>query len=89
MQRALNILLSDSLQEYAEQQVVTRQLGDLSEYIRTLIRNDKKEQEAEELESDLLEAIQSETGNEKPVSPEFWDEIRAEGKRILASKMRV
>jgi antitoxin ParD1/3/4 len=55
---SLNISLPDPLKAYVEERVSSGDFGTPSEFVRSLIRQDK-EQRHSQLESKLLEAIQT------------------------------
>jgi len=55
---SLNISLPDPLKAYVEDRVASGDFGTPSEFIRTLIRQDK-EQRRSRIESELLEALQT------------------------------
>ncbi len=55
---SLNISLPDPLKTYVEDRVASGDFGTPSEFIRTLIRQDK-EQRRSRIESELLEALQT------------------------------
>ncbi len=63
---SLNISLPDPLKAYVEERVASGDFGTPSEFIRNLIRQDK-EQRRSRLETELLEALQTE---EIRVAPE-------------------
>jgi antitoxin ParD1/3/4 len=63
---SLNISLPDPLKAYVEDRVATGDFGTPSEFIRSLIRQDKDLRRSR-LESELLEALQS---RELVVEPE-------------------
>ncbi len=63
---SLNISLPDPLKAYVEEQVAKGDYGTPSEFIRSLIREDK-EKRRERLESDLIHALQT---NHLVISPE-------------------
>ena len=65
---SLNISLPDPLKAYVEERVASGDFGTPSEFIRNLIRQDK-EQRRSRLESELLDALQSE---QFAISPEEW-----------------
>lgn len=65
---SLNISLPDPLKAYVEDRVSSGDFGTPSEFIRNLIRQDK-EQRRSRLESELLDALQSE---QLAISPEDW-----------------
>ena len=63
---SLNISLPDPLKSYVEDRVASGDFGTPSEFIRNLIRQDK-ELRRSRLESDLLDALQS---NDLVIAPE-------------------
>ncbi|HXG68321.1 MAG TPA: type II toxin-antitoxin system ParD family antitoxin [Blastocatellia bacterium] len=56
---SLNISLPESLREFVEEQVKTGGYGTASEYLRELIRADRKRKAQERLEALLLEGLDS------------------------------
>jgi len=70
MMTNMNVSLPDTLKEYVEEQVTAGGYGTTSEYLRELIRVDKKRKAQERLEALLLEGLDS--GDSVPVTPEFW-----------------
>ena len=73
MMTNMNVSLPDTLKEYVEDQVISGGYGTTSEYLRELIREDKKRKAKERLESLLLEGLES--GDPVPVTSEFWKEL--------------
>ena len=63
---SLNISLPDPLKAYVEERVASGDFGTPSEFIRNLIRQDK-EQRRSRLESELLDALQT---NQIEIAPE-------------------
>jgi antitoxin ParD1/3/4 len=55
---SLNISLPDPLKAYIEEQVATGDFGTPSEFVRSLIREDK-ERRRDRLESNLIQALQT------------------------------
>ena len=55
---SLNISLPDPLKAYVEEQVAAGDFGTPSEFVRSLIRDDK-EKRRERLEADLIHALQT------------------------------
>ena len=80
----LTISLPDSLREFIESEVRTKGYGNVSEYVRTLVREARERDADERLESLLLEGLQS--GKGIPVSSEFWNELRKDAATILARR---
>jgi antitoxin ParD1/3/4 len=73
---SMNFTLPEALRQYVEEQVTTGGYGTASEYLRELIREDKKRKAQEKLEALLLQGLNSGPGEE--VTPEFWQWLRAE-----------
>jgi antitoxin ParD1/3/4 len=69
----MNISLPETLKDYVEEQVTMNGYGTVSEYLRELIREDKKRKAQERLESLLLEGLES--GEPISVGPDFWKEL--------------
>jgi len=71
---SMNISLPDTMRTYVEERVNKSGYGNVSEYVRELIRADQKQQAEARLEALLLEGINS--GEPIPVTPEFVKEFR-------------
>ena len=69
----MNISLPETLKTYVEEQVTSGGYGTASEYLRELIREDKKRKAQERLESFLLDGLDS--GDPVPVTSEFWQAL--------------
>jgi antitoxin ParD1/3/4 len=69
----VNVSLPETLKEYIEEQVSSGGYGTTSEYLRELIRDDKKRNAQKRLESLLLEGLES--GDPVAVTPEFWKDL--------------
>jgi antitoxin ParD1/3/4 len=73
---SLNISLPKALKEYVESQVAAGTYSTPSEYMRELIRDDRKRRAQEELEGALLAGLNS--GQAIEVDPEYWARKRKE-----------
>jgi Arc/MetJ-type ribon-helix-helix transcriptional regulator len=82
---SLNIAVSDSDREFIEKQVTVGGFRDSAEYIVSLIEADRARQIRQDLESRILEGLQS---PRSPMPDEEWDEIRRLGDQILAEKQK-
>ncbi|NTU50628.1 MAG: type II toxin-antitoxin system ParD family antitoxin [Desulfobulbaceae bacterium] len=71
----VNISLPDPMKSFVDSQVTEGMYGSVSDYIRTLIREDQKRKAQEELEKKLLAALDD--GNVQEVTPEFFNQLRA------------
>jgi antitoxin ParD1/3/4 len=71
----VNISLPDPMKSFVDSQVTEGMYGSVSDYIRTLIREDQKRKAQEELEKKLLAALDDR--NVQEVTPEFFNQLRA------------
>ena len=72
----VNFSLPEDLKRWVEAQVASGGYGNTSEYIRELIRLDRKRKAEERLEMLLIEGLDS--GEPIEISPEYWDRKRRE-----------
>ena len=72
---SLNVSLPKVLKEYVEGQARADGYSTPSEYIRELIRDDRKRQAKEKLEAALLEGLNS--GPAKEITPARWAQKRS------------
>lgn len=79
----VTISLPESLKEFLEEEVATRGYGNVSEYLRGLLREAQAKREDARLEALLAEGLAS--GEAVPVTKEFWAELKAEA-AALAQK---
>jgi antitoxin ParD1/3/4 len=70
----VNISLPESMKAYIDEQVATGGYGTVSEFFRDLIRQDQKRKAKENLETLLLEGLDS--GASTPMSAQDWENIR-------------
>ena len=80
----LTISLPDSLKDFIESEVRTKGYGNVSEYVRTLVREAREREADERLEALLLEGLQS--GKSIPITPAFWSELKGDAAKILARR---
>jgi antitoxin ParD1/3/4 len=76
----VTISLPDSLKTFVEEQTATKGYGNVSEYFRTLLRQAQAKEEDARLEALLIEGLTS--GEEIPLSGEFWTELKAEAAQL-------
>jgi antitoxin ParD1/3/4 len=77
--KTMHISLPESLIESAKVQAEEGKFSNMSDYVRSLIREDLRRREEQKLEQMLLEGIRSERGME--VGSKEWEEFR---KRLVA-----
>ena len=73
----MNISLPDSLKSFAQQRS-TLDYSNPSDYVRALIRADKKRYQEEQLEQALLQGLAS--GTPLPVNEQFWERLQQKAK---------
>jgi antitoxin ParD1/3/4 len=78
----LTISLPESLKEFIDREVETKGYGNVSEYVRGLLRQAQANEADARLEALLLEGLSK--GRDIPTSPDFWKELRRDATRILA-----
>ena len=80
----LTISLPDSLKEFIEREVQTKGYGNVSEYVRGLLRDAQAREADARLEELLIEGLTK--GEDIPLSPEFWSELKQDAAKILARR---
>lgn len=78
----LTISLPDSLKDFIDREVQTKGYGNVSEYVRGLLREAQTKEADARLETMLIKGLT--TGENLPVSPDFWTELRQDAAKILA-----
>ena len=73
---SVHFSLPAPMRRWVEAQIEAGRYGNLSEYIRELIRRDQDRAAQERLERLLLEGLES--GNPIDVTPEFWERKKQE-----------
>lgn len=72
----MNISLPDTMRTFVEQELSSGGYITASEYFRELVRERQRHRAQEQLESLLLEGIESGPGIE--ATPEYWANLKAE-----------
>ena len=80
----LTISLPDSLKEFIEREVQTKGYGNVSEYVRGLLRDAQAKEADARLEALLIEGLSK--GEDIPLSPDFWSELKQDAAKILARR---
>jgi antitoxin ParD1/3/4 len=80
----VTISLPESLKEFIEVEVRTKGYGNVSEYVRGLLRAQQAKEADARLETLLLDGLTA--GGDITLTPEFWLELKADAARILARK---
>ena len=79
----MNISLPTPLKTYVQQRVKRDGYGNISEYMRELIRDDQKKKAKEKLDSLLLEGLKGPTS---PMTKTDWAELHQELKMAASRK---
>ena len=82
----MTISLPDSLKDFIEHEVETKGYGNVSEYLRGLLREAQKKEAESRLDALLLEGLAS--GEDIALTPEFWKRLRTEAAQILVGRNR-
>lgn len=82
---SFNIQLPTSLKDFLDQQVAAGGHQDVSDYVRGLVEAERLRKVREELEANLLEAINSPSS---PMTAADFEDIRREGHRQIEELKR-
>jgi antitoxin ParD1/3/4 len=80
----MNISLPDPMKQFVEELVTRGDYSSASEYVRELIREDRKRREKEQLENLLLEGLSS--GPMTAMTAEDWESIREEVRQRIVER---
>jgi antitoxin ParD1/3/4 len=83
----MNISLPDPMKEFVDELVSQGNYSSASEYVRELIREDRKRRAKERLEMLLLEGLESGPATEMTTAD--WEAIRQEVRQRLADRQGV
>jgi antitoxin ParD1/3/4 len=88
----VTISLPESLKEFIDTEVQTKGYGNVSEYMRGLLRAERASAADARLEALLLEGLSS--GKDIALTPDFWRKLKLDAARIVetskvAAKKRV
>jgi antitoxin ParD1/3/4 len=78
----VTISLPDSLKAFMETQIASKGFGNVSEYVRSLLREAQEKENEARLQALLLEGLSP--GKGETVTEEFWTELKAEAAELLA-----
>lgn len=82
----VTVSMPDLLKEFLDQEVETKGYGNVSEYIRSLLREAQARSADARLEALLLEGLAG--GRDIPVTPNFWRQLKSEAAQILTSQRK-
>jgi antitoxin ParD1/3/4 len=80
----VTISLPESLKEFIDSEVQTKGYGNVSEYVRGLLRAAQAKDADVRLEALLLEGLSS--GKDIALTQDFWKELKVDAAHILARK---
>ncbi len=80
----MNISLPELLREHVQKRVAEGGFANASDFVRTLIREDRERQAKEELELMLLEGVRS--GEAEEATDAYWNAIEAEIHETVSAK---
>ena len=79
--QTISVNLPDSLGDFVQHQSAD---SGVDAFFEVILRERQRELERDKLESELLQGLES--GIEEPITPEFWQEVREEARRLTALK---
>ena len=82
----LHISLPEELKRYVQERVVAEAYSNPSDFVRALIREDRKRRSQEHLEALLLEGLES--GAAQPLDEAEWASVRQEVEEGIAAQRR-
>jgi antitoxin ParD1/3/4 len=80
----MNVSLPQSLKGWLDEQVAKAGYATASEYVRQLLREERRRQLREQIDARLLKAIRS--GESTPMTRKDREDIRREGRKRLAAR---
>jgi antitoxin ParD1/3/4 len=83
---SMNVSLPETLKDYVQERVAEGTFSNPSDYVRALIREDRKRKAEERLDELLMEGINS--GPAEPMTPEDWADMRANLEEHIARRQR-
>lgn len=82
----VTISMPESLKHFLDHEVETKGYGNVSEYMRTLLREAQARDADSRLEALLLEGLIS--GEELPLTQDFWRQLKVDAGKILATQKK-
>jgi antitoxin ParD1/3/4 len=82
----VTISMPESLKQFLDHEVETKAYGNVSEYVRGLLRQAQAKDADARLETLLLEGVTS--GEDIRLTQDFWRELKAEARQILARRKK-
>jgi antitoxin ParD1/3/4 len=82
----VTISMPESLKQFLDHEVETKGYGNVSEYLRSLLREAQAKDADARLQALLLEGLIS--GEEIPLTPDFWRQLKSDAGKILAAQRK-
>ena len=82
----VTISMPESLKHFLDREVETKGYGNVSEYLRSLLREAQAKEADSRLQALLLEGLVS--GEEIPLTQDFWRQLKVDAGKILASQKK-
>ena len=83
----VTISMPESLKSFLDHEVATKGYGNVSEYVRGLLREARAKDTDARLQALLLESVAS--GEDIPLTEDFWQELKADARQILAKRRKL
>lgn len=77
----VTISMPETLKEFVKKQIKDKGFGNVSEYLRTLLRKAQEEEADAKIETLLLKGLES--GEDIKITREFWKDLKAEASKLL------
>ena len=81
--QTISINIQDSLGDFVHRQSAEH---GIDEYFETILRELQRNEARDRLEAELLKGIESGFG--EPITPEYWERVREEGRRRFEERKR-
>ncbi len=82
----VTISMPETLKQFLDHEVETKGYGNVSEYVRGLLRQAQAKDADARLEALLLEGLTS--GEDIPLTQQFWKELKADAGQILTKQQK-
>jgi antitoxin ParD1/3/4 len=82
----VTISMPESLKQFLDHEVETKGYGNVSEYMRTLLREARARDSDSRLQALLLEGLAS--GREVPLTPDFWRQLHVDAAKIAVTQKK-
>ncbi|OGR56359.1 MAG: transcriptional regulator [Elusimicrobia bacterium RIFCSPLOWO2_02_FULL_39_32] len=77
----VTISMPEPMKEFVKKQIKNKGFGNVSEYVRTLLRKAQEQEADAKLETLLMKGLES--GEDIKITREFWKDLKAEASQLL------